>query len=267
MTLCLHHLCVGYGNGAVLRDFSLTTEPGITVLLGCNGSGKTTLFRTLIGGITPSSGTVTIDGEPLFSLSTRQRARRIAAMPQVTRFSPGITALDYAEMGFYAASGLFFTPGSREHERVRALARDYQCDALLDRTMDTLSAGEAQLISLLSVMVQDTPLILLDEPTAALDYNRTHRFLQTLTAYSARERKTVLMTLHDPQLALTYGDRIVTLRDGSQDAVLDPKRSSLPVIRQALERLYPSIRIFSQNGRYFVFDDFMNEMDIQHENT
>ena len=242
MPLQVKDLCVGYRGHTVLSGLSLSAGPGVTGILGRNGCGKTTLFRALAGMLTPESGEILWGGSALPG-SARKRAKLLAFMQQGTSAAAGIRAIDYIEMGFYAAKGPFFSPGAKEHERVKSLAASYGCGELLYRPMEAMSAGERQMTALLAAAVQDTPLLLLDEPTSALDYNHTHTFLSALRTLAKTDGKTVLAVLHDPSLALRYCGRIAVLDGGGVYAVFEPEKETPEHIRELLLPVYPGIRV------------------------
>ena len=245
------NLSAGYRENEVLRGIGFSLGVGLNVILGENGSGKTTLFRVLDGSLSPFSGTVSLDGEDLLRLSVKERAKRIALLTGTHQMLPGVTGWDLAEMAFYPAKGLLYRPGTREKEKIASLAREMDAEDLLSRPLETMSGGERQTVGLLAAVCQDTPVLLLDEPTAPLDYNRTHAFFRQ--AKGIAESRTVLASVHDPSLALRYADRILLMKEGKIVRDLIPKRISPGDAEEALKPLYPDIRVALSDDTLTVF--------------
>ncbi|MCC6164047.1 MAG: ABC transporter ATP-binding protein [Acidobacteria bacterium] len=209
---------------------------GITGVLGPNGSGKTTLLRTLSGALTPTSGRVLLDGEPIGRLPSRALARRLAVVPQEIHPVFDYTVLDLALMGRYAHLGPFGFETAIDLLVVRrALAATGTAD-LEDRHFDTLSGGEKQRVVIASALAQFDEdvdeagrLLVLDEPTAALDLHYQVEIAQLLRTLAVQRGLTLLVTTHDIQFAWQVCDRIVLLQDGRvladgpTDATLTPE--------------------------------------------
>ena len=240
--LCIEQLTVGYGRRRVLQNLNLTVAPGETVaVLGENGCGKTTLLRAISGAVAPTAGRIWVDGVELSTLRARQRATLVATMPQVCEAEPGLTGMDRIEMSFFPEKGLFGGLTEEERERIRAMAREFDVLPLLDRDLAAMSAGERQLIFLLSAAVRQTPVLLLDEPTSALDFNRTEQ-LFALTARLARQGRVIITVLHDPTAAVRHASSILLI--GETDAErIDLKDPDYDAVEQSLRRLYPRLRI------------------------
>lgn len=199
----------------VFSDVSMTLAPGtVTGLLGKNGCGKTTLLRAVCGDI-PYRGGILLNGEPLSGKSVRKRARLVTMMPQEPPAAAALTAEEYALFGCYSSDGVFGTPRTiqAQRERVLSRAREFGITFLLGRMLSGMSVGERQLVSLLRVAVQDTEVLLFDEPAAALDPDRTE-ILYDYLRRCAGQGKTVLCVLHDPAAALSVCDTLYTIHDG-----------------------------------------------------
>ncbi len=259
--LTVEHLTAGYDGVPVLRDLCCGFAQEFCVVLGQNGSGKTTLFRAVSGTLRPMGGQVLFDGEELPRLPARQRARRVAQVLTTHQTLSGLTGMDIARMAFYAVDGLFYRPCEKQEQRIRQLAKKLDAASLPDRLLEEMSAGERQLAELLAALCQDTPLLLLDEPTASLDFNRTHELL--IKAKRLAEHKTVIATLHDPALALRYADRIYLLQDGRLVAEFAPASTDVRQIEAYLRMLYPRIRVIRWEGGLSV--DYQTEQEKRTE--
>jgi iron complex transport system ATP-binding protein len=234
-------LVFGYGHGTpVIRGVSLTVPGDALVgILGPNGSGKTTLLRLLGGMRVPSSGTVTLDGVPLSSISRAAAARRIAVVPQETQLAFDYTVLEVVLMGRYAHLGPFAVEGPADLAFARKALAATGASPFEDRLFSTLSGGEKQRVIIAGALAQisaasDRPdgpaILLLDEPTAALDL-KYHLGVASLLQQLHRDRGlTIVVSTHDLSLAATLCTTLVMLKDGrvmaagSVDEVLTPAR-------------------------------------------
>lgn len=243
--LHIENLTAGYGKRRILENVNLRADAGeIVAVLGENGSGKTTLLRAIQGIIPLKSGTVTVNGTDLSPLNTRKRASLVTMMPQDHPAVAGLTGMDLIETAFYPSRGLFGNPTAADREKIRTFAESFGIAYLLGRDLSEMSAGERQMISLLRAAVQDTPVLLLDEPSSALDFNHTGTLFALLKTLAA-DGKTILVVLHDPTLALRHTSVIVRMGRGTVEDVLDNSGSSrdYAAIEASLRMLYPNLRV------------------------
>ena len=241
--LCIENLTVGYGRRHVLKQLNLTVAPGETIaVLGANGCGKTTLLRAITGAIKPISGEIRVDGVDLSTLNARHRAAVVATMPQVCEAEPGLSGMDRIEMSFFPEKGLFGRLTAEERDRVRTMASEFDILSLLDRDLAAMSAGERQLIFLLSAAVRPTPVLLLDEPTSALDFQRTEEFF-ALTARLAQQGRAILTVLHDPTAAVRHTSSILLIDEASAERI-DLTAPDYDAVERSLRRLYPHLKIY-----------------------
>lgn len=212
MTLHVRDLVVGYGTEAVLDGVSLSVDHGELVgLVGPNGAGKTTLIRALLGTLTPEDGTVTLAGDSISELSSRVASRRVAAVPQQSAIAFSFTVREVVEMGRHPhvpRLGPDPDPASVDEAMDRT-----DISHLADRDIEAVSGGERQRVLIARALAQDTPALLLDEPTANLDVNHQIRTLG-LVEDLADSGRAVLAAIHDLNLAARYCDRLVLLADG-----------------------------------------------------
>ncbi len=195
---------------AVLADANLSIGEGVTALLGRNGAGKTTLIRALTGFLKPSAGEILLDGRPLSTYSDRERAQKLAYVPQNPREGLFVTAAYFVAMGAFPNQSLFRTPGPARMRQAGEILFAMGLSQFAERGMDTLSGGETRLMYLARAQMQGAECFILDEPLAGLDYAWQHRFLERLK----REKRGVFLSLHDPSFAMQYADRIVLIADG-----------------------------------------------------
>ncbi|UTF53096.1 heme ABC transporter ATP-binding protein [Natronosalvus rutilus] len=214
----IEDLEVAYGTLEILEAVSLEVDRGEFVgLVGPNGAGKTTLLRALSGAITPAGGDVRIDGEDVVTLASREASRLVGVVPQNTSLSFAFDVRAVVEMGRYPHRSRFSPPAEEDRQQVdRALERT-RTARFADRPIDAVSGGERQRVLIARALAQDTPLLLLDEPTASLDVNHQVETLELARELSA-DGRAVVAAIHDLDLAARYCDRLVVLAGGTVQA-------------------------------------------------
>jgi len=212
-------LSFAYGRGAaahrVLSGISLGIDRGTSVgLLGPNGSGKTTLLRLMSGILEPTAGAVSIDGKSISAVSRRDLARRIAVVPQETRATFDFTALEMVLMGRYPHLGPFELEGPADVEIARAAMRATGTNTLEERLFATLSGGEKQRVVIAAALAQSSEMLLLDEPTTALDLRYQFEVLAVLKRLNQERGATLVVSTHDLNLAAALCQQVVLLKNG-----------------------------------------------------
>ncbi len=219
----IESLSVNYGTRPALREVCLEVRPGETLaLIGPNGAGKTTLVRAASGVLKAQAGAVRVEGRDLQRLSPAERARRIAVVPQARSLPEGFTAWQTAMLGRTPHLDWLGHPGPKDHELVRwALERTGALE-MAERPVSELSGGEQQRVLLARALAQDTPILLLDEPTTHLDLSYQSGLLSLVQELAGERGLAVLMALHDLNLAALYADRVALLVGGRIVAVGSP---------------------------------------------
>ncbi len=216
-------LHLGYGGRKVIRGLSLhLPERQFTAILGPNGCGKSTLLRALVRLVPPDTGAITLDGADLRGLSLRALARRVALLPQMPLAPDGITVADLIARGRAPWRGLLssWTPAD-EAARAAAIAATGLED-LAERAVADLSGGQRQRVWIALTLAQDTPYLLLDEPTTWLDLPHQIEMLSLLGRLQRQRGRTVVAVLHDLNLAARYADHLVLLAPGQLVAAGPP---------------------------------------------
>lgn len=214
MTLAASELVYGYRERIIGRDIALSLARGeVLALLGPNGSGKTTLLKTLLGLLPPRSGSLMLDGVPLAALSPAQRARALGYVPQAHAGTFAFTVRAVVLMGRSAHGGLFSAPSARDHAVVDAMLERLGIGRLAEQPYTLISGGERQLVLIARALAQEPAYVILDEPTASLDFGNQGRVMREIRRLAA-EGLGVLFTTHDPNQALRHADRVMMIREG-----------------------------------------------------
>ena len=196
----------------VLQGASLQLEQGqIGILLGRNGSGKTTLFKNILGIEKPDSGSITFGGEDLLKMNRRERARRIAYVPQHIHFGD-LTVFDSVLMGRISYFGM--KAGREDYEAVEAILSDMQLLDFANRGAEALSGGEKQKIAIARAMAQEPKLMVFDEPTGNLDIANEQLIIEEAKKLARSKNISILSSLHDLNQALDFGDKFFFMKDG-----------------------------------------------------
>jgi iron complex transport system ATP-binding protein len=218
-TLAVHELEVALGRRTILHPTTFeVADSSFMALVGPNGAGKTTLLRAL-AGLVPSGGDVTVGGRPLASLSTRDRARHVAYVPQHPLIPAAMTVAEYVLLGRTPHIGHFAVESHTDRAAASEAVRALDLTGLRDRPVADLSGGERQRAVLARAAAQQSPVLLLDEPTTALDLGHQHQVLELIDGLRRDLGLVVIAAVHDLTLASHYATRILVLADG--DVVAD----------------------------------------------
>ena len=265
-------LSVSIGGRRILSHISFSVaEPGHVIgLLGANGSGKTTLLKVLCGEL-HHNGHILLEGASLTGLRTKELAKRVSYIPQQSGISISMSVIDVVLMGFYSKLKLLSQPSAdMKSSAIHALEQVGISD-LADRDYLTLSGGEQQLVILAQTMVEDTKLLLFDEPDSSLDLGNKYRMMRSISAIvhgetasasayfclhthfsgdsglrsedTSHPAKAALICLHDPALALACCDTLMLLKDGHLIFTLHPETDPVSEMEQAFSEIYGPVRL------------------------
>ena len=214
MSIQVNNLSFSYGQKNVLHDICFSAEKGeFLSILGPNGAGKSTLFRCILGLLPGYSGEVLVNERNIKGFSAREASRQIAYIPQKNHCVFQYNVLDIVLMGRSNRTSVFGNPGKEDEQAcLKALEKVGIC-ALKDRCFQKLSGGEQQLVLIARALAQDAPILLLDEPTANLDFGNQILVLEQAKKL-AQEGYTVIQTTHHPEQSYLYSDRILALQNG-----------------------------------------------------
>jgi iron complex transport system ATP-binding protein len=214
MTIAARALDIGYPGRVVGRSLELALADGeVLCILGPNGSGKTTLLRTLLGLIPALSGTVSVDGADIRGMARERVARDIAYVPQASSAAFDFTAEEVVLMGRTAHMGAFSPPSRRDRDIARAALDRLGIGELAPRAITAVSGGERQLVLIARALATEARAIVMDEPTANLDFGNQARVLGQVAGLRDAG-VSILLCTHDPDHAFQVADRVLLLRDG-----------------------------------------------------
>lgn len=206
---------LGYGERVVISGLAMAVKSGaITAIVGPNACGKSTLLRALARILTPQRGTVILDGEDIHKLPTKEVARRLGLLPQTPIAPDGIVVADLVARGRSPHQGLFQQWSEADEESVMAALEATETLDLAARPVDELSGGQRQRVWIAMTLAQETPIVLLDEPTTFLDITHQVEVLDLVALLNKERGRTVVMVLHDLNMASRYAHYLVAMREG-----------------------------------------------------
>lgn len=230
-TVSTRHLTLSYRSELIVSDLNLAFPGGsFSVIVGANGSGKSTLLRALARLMKPDSGSVLLDGSDIGELPSLELARRRGLLPQSPQAPEAITVFDLVARGRYP-NQTFMRQWSRNDEAaVRDAMAATGVEHLGDRLVDGLSGGQRQRVWIAMVLAQETPVLLLDEPTTYLDMAHQTEFLDLLQDLNRNRGRTIIAVLHDINQASRYANHLVALRKGAVVATGAPADIVTPAL-------------------------------------
>ncbi|MFD6658966.1 ABC transporter ATP-binding protein [Streptomyces parvus] len=212
-------LTLGYGDRTVVDSLDLAVPPGrITVIVGANACGKSTLLRSMSRLLAPRAGRVVLDGKEVHRLPAKELARTLGLLPQSPVAPEGITVSDLVGRGRHPHQGIFSRWNEQDDAAVAAALEATHTEPLAERAVDELSGGQRQRVWIAMALAQQTDLLLLDEPTTFLDASHQIEVLDLLTDLNRSRGTTIVMVLHDLNLAARYADHLIALADGGLHA-------------------------------------------------
>jgi iron complex transport system ATP-binding protein len=229
------------------------SEGQMTTILGPNGSGKTTLFKCITGLWHPRHGSIFFGTQDLTKLPYIRKARIIAVVPQEHEPPFPYTVADVVLMGRVSHVSLFSAPSKRDHLGSEAAIEKLGIGHLRDRAYTKLSGGERQLVLIARALAQEAPILILDEPTSHLDFRNQILILSKVREIVRQKGLTVLMTLHDPNLAMQFSDHVVMINNGG---ILADDLPQTVLTRENLFAMYGiGVSVISHNGTSIIYPE------------
>ena len=206
---------VGYGQRTIIRDLSATFPAGkITTIVGPNGCGKSTLLRAMSGLLNLATGTVSVDGQNISDMKRKDVARILGMLPQSPVAPEGLLVSDLVARGRHPHQAWFRQWSSTDEDAVFEALKQTGSADLASRTLDELSGGQRQRVWISMVLAHNTDILFLDEPTTYLDLATSVDILELVDSLRQELGRTVVMVLHDLNLAVRYSDYLVVMKDG-----------------------------------------------------
>lgn len=233
--LSAQSLCVQYGDTTVIPDLSVTLPHGqTTVIIGANACGKSTLLKSMARLLTPTHGTVLLDGKDIHHQNTKDVARTLGVLPQTPIAPQGILVYDLVSRGRTPHQSAFRSWTQTDENAVTHALKQTGTYALAERDMDSLSGGQRQRVWIAMALAQDTDVVLLDEPTTFLDLPHQIDVLELIKRINANGDRTVVAVLHDLNLSCRYADHIIAMNNGKIVAQGTPQEIITPNTVQAV---------------------------------
>ncbi|HZG58717.1 ABC transporter ATP-binding protein [Paenibacillus sp.] len=207
-------LTLSYGSEPIIRDLNLVIPRGkITVFVGSNGCGKSTLLRSMARLLKPQQGSILLDGKEIMEIPTKEVAKKLAILPQGPVAPEGLTVFQLVKQGRYPYQNLMRRWSKEDERSVDKALEVTGMKELADRPVDALSGGQRQRAWIAMTLAQETEVLLLDEPTTYLDVTHQIEILDLLFELNEREQRTIVMVLHDLNLAARYAHHMVALHN------------------------------------------------------
>ncbi|MGM3175227.1 ABC transporter ATP-binding protein [Dickeya lacustris] len=233
--LCAEHLTLGYEHRIIARDLNVAIPSGkFSVIIGPNACGKSTLLRALCRLLTPLAGDVLLDGTSIHRIATKTLARQLGLLPQQAIVPDNITVMDLVARGRYPHQTLLRQWSEADQRAVTTAMAATHVSELADCPVDTLSGGQRQRVWIAMVLAQQTPLLLLDEPTTWLDIAHQIELLDLFRELNQQHDRTLVAVLHDLNQACRYADHLIVMRAGAVMAQGAPADIMTPELVQAV---------------------------------
>lgn len=243
------NLTAGYGGKAVIEDISFAvSDCELVGILGANGSGKTTLLKAICG-ILPHSGKCTLNGICIENLKDREIAKLLGYIPQRSGITIDISIADVVLMGFNPRLRLLEQPSTEMRESAYRAIETVGLQGKENENYMSLSEGQKQLCILARTLVMESSLLLLDEPESALDFGHRYNLMKIIKDFLREKERGALVTLHDPQLALNFCDRLLLLENGKIISNISHKTEAVSKSEEALSRIYGAVSLQRCKGK------------------
>jgi len=247
--LKIENLSVYYGKRQVLRDVQVEVHSGeVVALIGPNGAGKSTLIRSISGVVPIHSGNIEVGGVNVTSLSSMERARQIAVVPQAVSMPPAFTVWEIVLLGRTPYLNFLGQASARDEDLARLALEQVDAFHLVESRMDEISGGEQQRVLLARAFAQDTPILLMDEPTAHLDLRHQIDLLKLIKKQAHDKNLTVLVALHDLNLASLFADRIAVIENGLLCIAGSPKETLTAEIMRSVYHMQVHVIAHPETG-------------------
>ncbi len=252
--ITLRQVSVDFDKVNIINQLDLDLQQGkVTTIVGPNGSGKSTVLKTMSRILKPTSGTVLLDGEAIHRMKSKYLAKQLAVLPQHSHAPEHMTVLELVWLGRYPHQSLFRGRCEKDEAAVKRALKQTDMLDLSHARLDDLSGGQQQRAWIAMALAQDTPYLLLDEPTTFLDMAHQLETLELIRRLNRQCNKTIVMVLHDVNLAARYSDELILLNQGAVMAQGKPADVLTESLLQDLFNIKVRILMDSHTGTpYFI---------------
>ncbi|WP_459201736.1 ABC transporter ATP-binding protein [Methanococcus sp. CF] len=226
--LKLENVSFDYGKTKILNDCRFSLNGGIGCILGPNGAGKSTILKCISGIVPVKSGNITIDGKNTTQMSCKDRSRLISYSPQEFSINFPYTVFEVVLMGRNPHVNFLTGPSKKDEQKVTEILNLLKISHLKDKEFISLSGGQKRHVMIATALIQDAKLMIFDEPTSFLDYKNQYLVLSVIEKISIEMNKTVLLSLHDPNLAFLFCDKLFLMKNGKILFEIADKNSICP---------------------------------------
>lgn len=262
MSIEVKNLRVKIEDKEIVKNINFNiNENELVMVLGLNGAGKTTIMKTLVGINKATDGQILFDGEDITKLSISKRGKLMSYIPQSTEPPLKYTVREFVEMGITPHLGIFDMPSKIHDYDVDKALELLKIVDIKDNYLDVISGGEKQLAYLARAIVQKAKFMVLDEPTAYLDFKRQHLFIRELKNFIKETKKGAILTVHDPNIALRYADKIIVIHNKEVLNIIHKKEDYQNEFLNILNKIYDNkLRLISCGKSYMVTWEDEEEM-------
>lgn len=251
--LRVENISAAYNRNFIIENISFKLGSGrLLGLLGLNGVGKTTLLKVIGGLLKPIEGKVYIEDKDILQYKSRERAKYISYMPQRTSIIYPTSVLDVVLMGITPYLNIFSYPTDEDRKRAYEALKTVNMERYYKNNFLHLSEGEKQLVLIARSILQDSQIMLFDEPDSSLDFNNKHMVLAKIREIVKDHNKTGLVSLHDPNMALEYCDSIIILKDKKLHTYFNTSQVDKNYISRVFSDIYGSIEAIEYKERFFI---------------
>lgn len=250
MKIKVDHLTLKLNNRPILKNIDLELNPNkLIMLLGENGAGKTQFLKSIMGFQHLDTGSIYYGDKNINNISLNERAKSISYVSQETEPGVRYRVWELISMGHTPHISYFKKPTEEMKTKEEHIMKEVGVWDFRNSFIDEISGGECRLVYLCKALVQDTPWLILDEPTAFLDYKRQHSFLKLLKSLSKNQEKGIFMSIHNPSIASQYGDILILLKNGEIVDIIDKCKDGYEKLSLALSNLYEHNIAFEDTSR------------------
>lgn len=243
----------GYRDKNIINNISFSVKTNeFTAILGLNGTGKTTLLKTIGGLLKPVSGKVLVNGQDMLLLNEKELAKHISYMPQRHSIIYDTKVIDVVLMGITPYLKLFESPNKKHKEMAHKILESMGIVRYVDSNFFNLSEGQKQLIIIARSLMQDAEVMLFDEPDSALDFKNKHMIMNIIKDILEKKDKIGIVTLHDPNFALRYCDKIIIINEGKIYSEFSIKDIGIKYLIDTFSKIYGEIDIVSHKDKYVI---------------